>query len=751
LHQARWRLLGGIIFLSPVVLASMKRYPAVPVSMQVLKNSKLSLLPLLVSLLLYFYLPHADAGFNRSFTTLEQSITLKGDFENIIRHGKLRILLTQDFTNVNYLPRRQSPLAAQQRMAEDFALSHGLVPELVIVNNFSELIPALVAGKGDIIISNLTINDRRRRKISFSVPVTHVREQVITRKDDDSVTSVRDLSGKKVMVNRDSTFWHSLQWLKRNKYPGIEILEIPDQVQLDQLLDRLADGEFDATILDSNRVEIYQGYRDDFKVAVNFSGQRDIGWGIRKDAPRLVNEINRYIQLEHMADVTERSYVDDFDQIKKRKVVRVLLRNNAASYFLYRGELIGFEYELAQEFARYHGLRLEVVVPPSHREFSTWLLDGKVDMAMGFLQPSELHRGLGIEFTQPYHYAHQHMVVAKDDPAKQLSDLDHYTISVRRDSGYWATLTKLQQQGAGFDLQATRDNIETEQLIQKVASGDLQATMADEQILDIELVKSVGVRSAFTLGQEIPHAIAVRAGNPLLEDALDEFIKRIYKGEFYNVLYHKYFKSKRSVLKLAKGRVIDTHTGQISPFDELVQKYAERYGFDWRLITAQMYQESGFNPKAKSFSGASGLMQLMPRTAHSLGFKNIDKPGDNIQAGIKYMDWLRDRFDKELPIAERLWFSLAAYNAGAGHVHDARRLAGQMGLDPDRWFANTETAILLLAQKEYSSKARYGFVNGEEPFNYVRNIKQRFEAYVDLGGNLVGDLFRSLGVVLALR
>ncbi len=118
---------------------------------------------------------------NRSYGTLEQSITLKGDFENIIRHGKLRILLTQDFTSVNYLPRRRSPLAAQQRMAQDFASSHGLTPELVIVDNFSQLIPALVAGKGDIIINNLTINAQRRKKISFSVPVAQVREQVIIR------------------------------------------------------------------------------------------------------------------------------------------------------------------------------------------------------------------------------------------------------------------------------------------------------------------------------------------------------------------------------------------------------------------------------------------------------------------------------------------------------------------------------------------------------------------------------------------
>jgi len=709
------------------------------------------LLVLLAGVSLFSYALAASDFLNRNHSTLDKSIILKGDFDNIIRHGKLRILLTQDFTSVNYLPRRRSPLAAQQRMAQDFAWSHGLTPELVIVDNFSQLIPALVAGKGDIIINNLTINAQRRKKISFSVPVAQVREQVITRKDDDSITQVSELNGKRVMVNRDSTFWHALRWLKKNKYPAIEILEIPDKVQLDQLLDRLADGEIDATILDSNRVEIFQGYRDDFKVAVDFSGRRDIGWGIRKDAPRLVSEINRYIQLEHMTDDTESKFVNDFKQIKKRKLVRVLLRNNAASYFLYRGELMGFEYELAQEFARYHGLRLEVAVPRNQQEFSTWLLEGKADIAMGFLQPSESQRRLGIEFTRPYHYARQHIVVAKNDPATQLSDLDQRTIIARRDSGYWETLIKLQQQGAGFDLRAATDQSETEQLIEKVASGRYQATLADEQVLDIELVKSVEVRSAFTLEQEVSHALAVRAGNPQLKTELDEFIKRIYKGEFYNVLYLKYFKNKGSVLKLSKGRIVDTQKGQISPYDKLVQKYAEQYGFDWRLITAQMFQESRFNPKARSGSGAGGLMQLMPRTARSLGFTNVYEPADGIQAGIMYMDWLGNRFNRELPVAERLWFSLAAYNAGIGHVHDARRLADRIGLNPDRWFENTESAMLLLSNKKYSSKARYGFVNGKEPVDYVREIKQRFEAYTELGDNLLGTSILPQPSVLASR
>jgi membrane-bound lytic murein transglycosylase F len=692
---------------------------------------------LLLVLVLVFSAP-AQAYLNRSYSSLEQAQDFQGDFMGILAQGKLRILLTRDNSRAAYLPRQGSPLAEQQRIAEEFALSHGLIPELVLVDNFSKLIPALQAGKGDIIISNLTINADRLEKMAFSVPLDHVVEQVLVAKSDKSVQRVRDLNGKSVMVNRDSTFWHALTWLKKNRYPDIEIVEIADGVQTEEVLDKVAEGEIDATILDSNLVEIYLGYRDDLRIATNFSSKRDIAWGIRKNAPQLVSEINRYLQLEHMVEDRDKRYLDDFTAIKKRRVLRVLLRNNAASYFLYRGELLGFEYELVREFADYHGMRLEVVVPPSYRELTTWLLEGKADIAMGFIEPSRRQRSLGVDFSNPYHYARQHIVVQADDPADSLQALDHRTLFVRHHSSYWDRLSKLQRDGARFSLRATRDNIETEQLIQMVSRGKYKATLADEHLLDIELAKGVKVRSAYALDDVAEHAIALRKRNPELKNALNVFIKRIYKSEFYNVTYTKYFKSQRSVQRLARGRVVDALSGQISPYDKLVRKYADRYGFDWRLVTAQMYQESRFNPKAKSHVGAKGLMQLMPRTAKAMGVKNASDPAHNIKGGVKYMDWLRDRFDSNLPISERLWFTLASYNAGAGHVHDARRLARQLGYDPDRWFGHTEEAMLKLSKKEYARKARFGYVNGREPVNYVRDIRQRFEAYVELSRNIAG-------------
>ena len=691
---------------------------------------------LLLIALVLLCLDPAHAYLNRSYSTLEEAVAFDGDFNDILQTGKLRILLTRDFSSVDYLPRRASPLAEQQRIAEEFALSHGLIPELVIVDNFSKLIPALEGGLGDIIVDNLTINDQRLEKISFSVPVDHVNEQVVVANNNKEIQRVRDLNGKRVMVSHDSTFWHALKWLKDNKYPEIEILETSDGVQIEDVLDHLAAGEIDATIMDSNLVRIYEAYRDDIRVASNFSSQRDIGWGVRKNAPRLVSEINRYLQLEFQAEDLDKHFIGDFDEIKKRRVLRVLLRNNAASYFLYRGELMGFEYELAREFANYHGLRLEVVVPPTYRELTTWLLEGRADIALGFLEPDSLQRRLGVEFSEPYHYARQHIVVHKDDSTSSLADLDGQTILVRHQSHYWKRLSRLQNQGAGFSLHAADDNVETEQLIELVAHGKHKATMADQHLLDIEIAKSVPVRSTYSMEQEVPHSIALRNRNPLLKQALDEFVKRIYKSEFYNVTYIEYFKNRQSVQRLARGRVVDALKGQISPYDDLVRKYSDRYGFDWRLVTAQMYQESRFDPSAKSPFGARGLMQLMPRTAKEMGVNDINDPASSIRGGIKYLDWLRDRFDADLPISDRLWFTLASYNAGAGHVQDARRLAAQLGRDPDRWFGHTEQAMLLLERKQYAQKARYGYVNGSEPVNYVRDIKQRFEAYVDLSRNI---------------
>jgi membrane-bound lytic murein transglycosylase F len=123
-------------------------------------------------------------------------------------------------------------------------------------------------------------------------------------------------------------------------------------------------------------------------------------------------------------------------------------------------------------------------------------------------------------------------------------------------------------------------------------------------------------------------------------------------------------------------------------------------------------------------------MQLLPRTARELGFVDLHDPETAIHAGVKYMNWLRDRFEPELPVRDRLLFTLAAYNAGAGHVRDARRLAARLGKNPDRWFDNVEEAMLLLSRRQFFSNATHGYCRCREPVNYVREVWMRYNAYV---------------------
>lgn len=657
--------------------------------------------------------------------------TYTGDLDVLRRKGRLRILTPANIGGVFYLPREGWPVDEQHRAAERFARSQGLEPELVPVEGLAQIIPALLAGRGDIIAANLTVTETRRARIAFSLPLTNVRQQVLVSSARDDIHGERDLAGRRVMVDPSSVFWERLAQL-REQHPDLELIARPAEMSDEEELDAIADGRIDATVRDSNVAGMYLGYRDDLKVAFELPGVDAIAWGIRRESPQLRAALDQFLHLELPVDTRDARYIDDFDGIKRRRVLRVLMPNNAASYFLHRGELHGFEYELAKAFADAHKLRLEVIVPDTHEQLLDWLLDGRGDVAAGFLEPRAALEARGLAFSRNYHYAARHLVMPVDGNQGDRQTLAGLTVTVRRSSPYWSDLAKLKASGVEFELAAAAEDVETEELIAQVAVGDIEATVADGHLLDIELARGLPVRSAMKLSEERGHSVAVRAENKKLLAALDSFIKAQYKGLVYNVLYKKYFTSPRQVRSLAAGRPGGDNGGGLSPYDEITRKYADEYGFDWRLITAQMYQESRFDPAAKSFAGAEGLLQVMPRTAKFMGFGNISRPEEGIHAGVKYLQWVRDRFEPTLPFNERMWFTLAAYNAGHGHVQDARRLARQKGWDGDRWFDHTEKAMLLLSKERYAKKSRHGYVRGIEPVSYVRNIRRRYRAYVDI-------------------
>lgn len=414
----------------------------------------------------------------------------------------------------------------------------------------------------------------------------------------------------------------------------------------------------------------------------------------------------------------------DLADIQRRGSLRVLVRNNATSYFLYKGIQQGFDFEVMKAFAAKHGLRIDTVVPTDAADLIPWLLEGRADVIAAGLSVTP-ERSARVGFSRPYLTVDEVLVQpAKEAPLRALRELAGRTIHVRRSSSYRATLEPLAV-AHGFTIVDAPEDTETEALIAAVAAGTVPLTVADSNIAATEIAANRGAVATLVLKSAVPVAAATRPANSALRAALDAFLQS--DARQVARLQKKYFaRPSRNAAAQHDVRA----TGAISKWDGLIKKYSKRFGIDWRLMAAQAYQESFFDPQAESWCGALGLFQVMPRTGRSLGFADVRPPETNVHAGIKYMAQLIESFEPELPFKHRVRFALASYNAGPHHVADARALAKEMGLDPNKWFGNVEKAMLRLEDPKVARRMPHGFCRGSEPVKYVSDIQSRYDNWV---------------------
>ena len=651
---------------------------------------------------------------------------------NAPKRAALRVIMPRNLQGLEQLPRNGLPKTEEYHLLELYAEAANLEIVPVRIDDYNQLIPTLLEGKGDIVVDNLSVTEARKKQVSFTIPIAFVREQIVGRRGETPKTA-HELGGRKIAVHRSDSFYGSLRRLLKQRFqPPFEIVEVDESIPTEAIISGVADGSYDLTVTDSNAVGETPAPGSGLEIGYDLSSVRPIAWAVHPDNNRLLVSVNEFLGRHHLAKKKNEPFTGDLAEIKKRKVLRVLTRNSASTYFLWRGELLGFEYELAKRFAEQNDLRLEMVVPPSRDLLIPWLKQGKGDLIAAAMTINEQRQTQGIGFSRPYHQVSELLVTRRDDSSLNTpEDLKGRTVVVRKSSAYWESLEALQQQGIKFALVAAPEEMETEELIARVADGKIDLTVADSQILDIEQTWRDDIQAAFPLGEPRSHGWIARKENPELLTAVNAFLKKEYRGVFYNVTYKKYFKNPKRILSHVEERADGGDNG-LSPYDNLTRQYADRYGFDWRLVASQMYQESRFDPNAKSWVGALGLLQVMPRTAKEFGINDLRDPEQGVHAGVQYLDWLRKRFEPELPMADRTWLALAAYNAGVGHVRDARQLAAEKGWNPDKWFDNVEKAMLLLSKKEYATKAKHGYVRGHEPVNYVRQIRDRYFAYIKL-------------------
>lgn len=442
----------------------------------------------------------------------------------------------------------------------------------------------------------------------------------------------------------------------------------------------------------------------------------------------------------------------DLPAIEQGKTLTALVSYNSTGYFLYRGEPMGYEYELLRKFAEERELDLRPVVVRNRQELWQKLNAGEGDAVAARLLRSAVDEK-DVAFTtalyttapaliqrdgtldaEKYPSSAEPVVRPQPVPVSARSitspaQLAGETVHLERRSPHRERLLELEDEISGdIEVVEVADATSVEALIRRVARGELRFTVAPENVakLKSDYFTNINIQPAIGPPQRVVWAL--RKNSPRLLEALNAWIAN--NESLRAQLYKKYFEDRRGFQERVESRYLTSETGTLSDYDELFRQNARRIGWDWRLLASQAYQESRFKPDARSWAGAVGLLQLMPGTAREVGVRNSRDPQDNVRGAVTYLEKLTRRWSNIADPDTRLRFILASYNAGPGHIDDARRLAAKHGANVDSW---PDVAFWLLQKskrKYYTDPVvKHGFVRGLEPVTYVSVILERFDHY----------------------
>lgn len=420
----------------------------------------------------------------------------------------------------------------------------------------------------------------------------------------------------------------------------------------------------------------------------------------------------------------------DLPQIKKSGYLTVLTLNRSTSYFEYRGEKMGFQYELAEQFAQSLGLKLRVKTARNINDLIKKLKAGEGDIITYDMPITKSFKD-SVLFCGEQNITHQ--VLVQPDDGKIISNVTQLVgkdIYIKPGRFLDRMINLNKELGGGIRIhEMNSDNLTVENLIMDVSEGKINYTIADndEALLNKTYYENIDVSLAVSFDQR--SSWAVRKNCPLLAQAATKWYKENISSSEYNISMKRYFKISKQLLpnhyKFSKNR--------ISPYDHLFKRYAKKIGWDWRLLAALAYKESNFNPKVVSWAGARGLMQLMPQTARTVGLprgkENV--PEESIKAAVEYIDITQKDLYYIKNSYERLQFTLAIYNAGTHHIQDAMALAKKYGKNPHKWNNNVEKFILLKSNEKYYNDpvCKSGYFRGIETYCFVRDILSEYKVF----------------------
>jgi len=414
--------------------------------------------------------------------------------------------------------------------------------------------------------------------------------------------------------------------------------------------------------------------------------------------------------------------------------LKVIMDYNSINYFIYKGQTMGFQYELIKRFADYLGVELEITVSNDLTESFALLNKNK-------------HHILATNLTNTPERNKRYILTTHIDKTKQviiqrksidtsyfisnIKDLSNKTIFIKGNSGYYDALKNVEEKHNIKINIIPYHKFNTEDLIRLVSLGKIDYTVSDYNIAYINSKYYNNLDLSMDICEPQKLSWALNKKSICLAREINTWLKQFKRTATYRIIHNKYYKSNRAV-KIFHSSYYYLNSGKISKYDTIIKKKSKKINWDWKLLASLIYQESKFDPEAESWTGAYGLMQIMPETAETFRIEDYEDPTNNIEAGTRYIKYLNSTFKKHLSdTTDIVKFVLAAYNVGAGHVFDARRLASKYGKNPDKWNNNTDFFLLNKSNPMYYKDplSRNGYCRGSEPYNFVYEIMDRYNHY----------------------
>ena len=402
----------------------------------------------------------------------------------------------------------------------------------------------------------------------------------------------------------------------------------------------------------------------------------------------------------------------------------------STSYFLFRDELMGFDYEMAENLANFLHLNLDISIATSENEMAQWLLENKVDVvAYNVPQTKELKKNFSFVLPQSESY----QVLVQNVGANSLSEVTELagkTVYVKENSVFYYRLAALNEEiGGTVKIVVADDSISNDDLIDMVAEHKINYTLAFHNVALLHKSYSKTLDCHMSVGFDQHNGWLIRKNSHNLKKVIEKWENLPITEQIQSTLFNKYWE-KSPYFALRKIKI---PKGSISPYDHYFKEYAPQINWDWRLLAAVAYEESEFDPSTQSWSGASGIMQLMSRTASDFGLdrNTVLDPEKNIEAGVQYIKSLNFAFNRVQNKEERIKFILAAYNCGPAHILDAMALARKFGKNPHIWYNQVEYFLLKKSEPAFYNDpvVKYGYYRGNVTVKYVRRTLNTFEKY----------------------